>query len=73
MEPKLSDFGLSRVMDLGVSHVSSEARGTFGYVDPEHRQNHKVNVAGDVYSLTVEVFLFCHLCRMGWTNKFHLS
>nr|CAB3484787.1 unnamed protein product [Digitaria exilis] len=50
MEPKLSDFGLSRVMDLGVSHVSSEVRGTFGYVDPEYRHNHKVNAAGDVYS-----------------------
>ncbi|OQU81736.1 hypothetical protein SORBI_3006G111400 [Sorghum bicolor] len=50
MEPKLSDFGLSRVMDLGVSHVSSEVRGTFGYVDPEYRHNHRVNAAGDVYS-----------------------
>ncbi|KAK3141991.1 hypothetical protein QOZ80_4BG0340750 [Eleusine coracana subsp. coracana] len=50
MEPKLSDFGLSRVMELGVSHVSSEVRGTFGYVDPEYRHNHKVNAAGDVYS-----------------------
>ncbi|XP_062185634.1 probable receptor-like protein kinase At2g42960 [Phragmites australis] len=50
MEPKLSDFGLSRVIDLGVSHVSSEVRGTFGYVDPEYRHNHKVNAAGDVYS-----------------------
>jgi len=50
MEPKLSDFGLSRVIDLGVSHVSSEVRGTFGYVDPECRHNHKVNAAGDVYS-----------------------
>ncbi|XP_020403863.2 putative serine/threonine-protein kinase [Zea mays] len=50
MEPKLSDFGLSRVIDLGVSHVSSEVRGTFGYVDPEYRHNHRVNAAGDVYS-----------------------
>jgi serine/threonine protein kinase len=50
MEPKLSDFGLSRVIELGVSHVSFEVRGTFGYVDPEYRHNHKVNAAGDVYS-----------------------
>uniref|UniRef100_A0ACD5URC1 Uncharacterized protein n=1 Tax=Avena sativa TaxID=4498 RepID=A0ACD5URC1_AVESA len=50
MEPKLADFGLSRCMDIGVSHVSSEVRGTFGYVDPEYRQNHRVNAAGDVYS-----------------------
>ena len=50
MEPKLADFGLSRVIDIGVSHVSSEVRGTFGYVDPEYRHNHRVNAAGDVYS-----------------------
>ena len=50
MEPKLADFGLSRCMDIGVSHVSSEVRGTFGYVDPEYRHNHRVNAAGDVYS-----------------------
>ncbi|KAM0912138.1 hypothetical protein ACQ4PT_013012 [Festuca glaucescens] len=50
MEPKLADFGLSRCMDIGVSHVSSEVRGTFGYVDPEYRHNHRVHAAGDVYS-----------------------
>ncbi|KAK8965838.1 putative receptor-like protein kinase [Platanthera guangdongensis] len=49
-EAKLSDFGLSKQIDLGVSHVSSEVRGTFGYVDPEYRRNHHVNSAGDVYS-----------------------
>lgn len=52
-EAKLSDFGLSKVMDLGISHVSSEVRGTFGYVDPEYRQNHRVNAAGDVYSFGI--------------------
>ncbi|KAM0881338.1 hypothetical protein ACQ4PT_033019 [Festuca glaucescens] len=50
MEPKLADFGLSRCMDIGVSHVSSEVRGTFGYVDPEYRHSHRVHAAGDVYS-----------------------
>lgn len=37
-------------MDLGQSYVSSEVRGTFGYVDPEYRKNHHVNASGDVYS-----------------------
>ncbi|KAF3431291.1 hypothetical protein FNV43_RR26021 [Rhamnella rubrinervis] len=49
-QAKLSDFGLSKVMDLGQSYVSSEVRGTFGYVDPEYRKNHRVNASGDVYS-----------------------
>ncbi|OMO78195.1 hypothetical protein CCACVL1_14585 [Corchorus capsularis] len=47
---KLADFGLSKVMDIGQSYVSSEVRGTFGYVDPEYRRNHHVNASGDVYS-----------------------
>ncbi|XP_059650422.1 probable serine/threonine-protein kinase PBL1 [Cornus florida] len=47
---KLSDFGLSKVMDLGQSFVSSEVRGTFGYVDPEYQDNRHVNASGDVYS-----------------------
>lgn len=40
-------------MDLGQSYVSSEVRGTFGYVDPEYRKNHHVNALGDVYSFGV--------------------
>ncbi|XP_020275022.1 putative serine/threonine-protein kinase isoform X2 [Asparagus officinalis] len=52
-EAKLSDFGLSKVMELGVSNVSSEVRGTLGYVDPDYRQNHRVNAAGDVYSFGI--------------------
>ncbi|XVF02439.1 hypothetical protein REPUB_Repub04eG0175600 [Reevesia pubescens] len=52
-QAKLADFGLSKVMDIGQSHVSSEVRGTFGYVDPEYRKNHRVNASGDVYSFGI--------------------
>ncbi|KAH9709006.1 protein kinase domain-containing protein [Citrus sinensis] len=52
-QAKLSDFGLSKVMDIGQSYVSSEVRGTFGYVDPEYRRNHHVSTSGDVYSFGV--------------------
>lgn len=52
-EAKLSDFGLSKVMDVGQSFVSSEVRGTFGYVDPEYRRNRHVNASGDVYSFGI--------------------
>lgn len=50
---KLSDFGLSKVMDVDQSHVSPEITGTFGYVDPEYRKDHHVNASGDVYSFGV--------------------
>lgn len=52
-EAKLSDFGLSKVIDLGESQVSSEVRGTFGYVDPEYQSNCQVNSSGDVYSFGI--------------------
>lgn len=52
-QAKLSDFGLSKVMDLDQSYVSSEVRGTLGYVDPEYRKNHRVNPSGDVYSFGI--------------------
>ncbi|XP_071928835.1 probable serine/threonine-protein kinase PBL1 [Coffea arabica] len=52
-QAKLSDFGLSKVMSMGQSFVSSEVRGTFGYVDPEYRKNRHVNSSGDVYSFGI--------------------
>ncbi|PIN13023.1 Serine/threonine protein kinase [Handroanthus impetiginosus] len=49
-EAKLSDFGLSKVINMGLSYVSSEVRGTFGYVDPEYQKNRHVHSSTDVYS-----------------------
>ncbi|KAM1300316.1 hypothetical protein ACFX15_011178 [Malus domestica] len=61
---KLSDFGLSKVMDLGQSYVSSEVRGTFDYVDPEYRKNHHVNASGDVYSFGIVFLQLISGCRV---------
>ncbi|XP_048433591.1 proline-rich receptor-like protein kinase PERK3 [Pyrus x bretschneideri] len=52
-EAKLSDFGLSKIIELGETYVSSEVRGTFGYVDPDYRNNNHVNSSGDVYSFGI--------------------
>nr|XP_043639642.1 receptor-like protein kinase At3g21340 [Erigeron canadensis] len=52
-EAKLSDFGLSKVIDIGETYASSEVRGTFGYVDPEYQGDRQVNAAGDVYSFGI--------------------
>lgn len=37
-------------MNLGESSVSSEVRGTFGYVDPEYKSNSHTSAASDIYS-----------------------
>ncbi|KAG8366147.1 hypothetical protein BUALT_Bualt17G0045700 [Buddleja alternifolia] len=52
-QAKLSDFGLSKVICMGLSYVSSEVRGTFGYVDPEYQKNHHVHSSTDVYSFGI--------------------
>ncbi|OWM71557.1 hypothetical protein CDL15_Pgr005744 [Punica granatum] len=52
-EAKLSDFGLSKVIEAGQTHVSSEVRGTFGYLDPKYQDNRRVNSSGDVYSFGI--------------------
>ncbi|EAZ03269.1 hypothetical protein OsI_25418 [Oryza sativa Indica Group] len=50
---KLSDFGVSRIVPEGGTHVSTEVRGTRGYVDPESFSAGHVSEAGDVYSFGV--------------------
>lgn len=42
-----------KVIDMGESYVSSEVRGTFGYVDSEYQSNHRVNSSTDVYSFGI--------------------
>ncbi|CAN6213564.1 unnamed protein product [Urochloa humidicola] len=50
---KLSDFGVSRVVPEGGSHLSTEVRGTRGYVDPESFAAGHVSEAADVYGFGV--------------------
>lgn len=50
---KLSDFGVSKVVPLETSHISTEVKGTRGYVDPEYFAAGKVSEAADVYSFGV--------------------
>jgi serine/threonine protein kinase len=50
---KLSDFGVSRIVPEGGTHVSTEIRGTRGYVDPESFSAGHVSEAADVYSFGV--------------------
>ncbi|KAL0340534.1 UNVERIFIED_CONTAM: Leucine-rich repeat receptor protein kinase MSP1 [Sesamum radiatum] len=52
-EPRVSDFGLARIISACESHVSTVLAGTFGYIPPEYGQAMVATTKGDVYSFGV--------------------
>ncbi|DBA79881.1 TPA: hypothetical protein ACH3X1_008206 [Trebouxia sp. C0004] len=47
---KLADFGLSCVLDLDKTHVSTHTHGTISYMPPEVLSHGKMTRAADIYS-----------------------
>jgi serine/threonine protein kinase len=51
--PRVSDFGLARIISACETHISTNIAGTLGYIPPEYALTMKSSTRGDVYSFGV--------------------
>ncbi|KAK1391045.1 putative leucine-rich repeat receptor-like protein kinase [Heracleum sosnowskyi] len=54
-EPKLSDFGIAKMLGMKESKVLTEIRGTVGYMDPEYMSTSKLTRSSDIYSFGIVI------------------
>ncbi|XP_047316790.1 LRR receptor-like serine/threonine-protein kinase FEI 1 [Impatiens glandulifera] len=81
MEPRVSDFGLAKLLVDEDAHVTTVVAGTFGYLAPEYLQSGRATEKTDVYSFGVlllelvtgkrptdQMFVKRGLNVVGWMN-----
>lgn len=51
--PKVSDFGLAKLLASEKSYITTRVMGTFGYVAPEYASTGMLNERSDVYSFGI--------------------
>ncbi|XP_010539590.1 PREDICTED: putative serine/threonine-protein kinase [Tarenaya hassleriana] len=53
LSPKISDFGLARLIPPNMTHVSTRVAGTIGYLAPEYAIRGQLTRKADIYSFGV--------------------
>ncbi|XP_047939273.1 cold-responsive protein kinase 1-like [Salvia hispanica] len=53
LSPKISDFGLAKLMPPNMTHVSTRVAGTIGYLAPEYAIRGQLTRRADIYSFGV--------------------
>ncbi|EYU27526.1 hypothetical protein ABFS82_13G150100 [Erythranthe guttata] len=53
LTPKISDFGLAKLMPPNMTHVSTRVAGTIGYLAPEYAIRGQLTRRADIYSFGV--------------------
>ncbi|KAF7127670.1 hypothetical protein RHSIM_Rhsim11G0113000 [Rhododendron simsii] len=54
LNAKVADFGISKpISDTGKSYITTEVKGTMGYVDPEYYMTQQLTQKSDVYSFGI--------------------
>ncbi|KAI5061343.1 hypothetical protein GOP47_0023848 [Adiantum capillus-veneris] len=50
LKPKIADFGLARLFEYDMTHVTTRVAGTLGYLSPEYARSGKLTEKADIYS-----------------------